>query len=93
MEQLEFVISFLGVGIISWEQGVRDLNATTSLWLRLGWNRFLGKLVLQKAGVADEGGIEGGSSDIKAGIPIEKSKPEHIGSEKSPERTKGGFGR
>ena len=59
MEKLEFVISFLGVGIISWEQGVRDLNTTTSLWLRLGWNRFLGKLVLQKAGVANEGGIEG----------------------------------
>jgi hypothetical protein len=59
MEKLEFIISFWGVGIVSWEQGVCDLNTTTSLWLRLGWNRFFGKLVLQKAGVANEGGIEG----------------------------------
>jgi hypothetical protein len=59
MEKLEFIISFWGVGIVSWEQGVRDLNVATILWLRLGWNRFFGKLVLQKAGVADEDGVEG----------------------------------
>ena len=49
--------------------------------------------MLQKSGVADEGGVEGGSGDIKAGVPIEKSKTEHIGPEKSPERTEGGLGR
>ena len=43
--------------------------------------------------MADEGGVEGGSGDIKAGIPIEKSKPEDIGPEKSPERTEGSFRR
>jgi hypothetical protein len=43
--------------------------------------------------MSDEGGVEGGSGDVKAWIPIEKSKPEDIGPEKSPERTKGGLGR
>ena len=58
-----------------------------------GRNGLFRKLMLQKPGVADEGGVEGGSGDIKAWIPIEKSKPENIGPEKSPERTKGGLGR
>jgi hypothetical protein len=49
--------------------------------------------MLQKPGVTDEGGVEGGSGDIKAGKAIEKAKPENIGPEKSPERTKGGLGR
>jgi hypothetical protein len=49
--------------------------------------------VFQKPGVADESRVKGRSGDIKARIPIEKSKPEDIGPEKSPERTEGGFGR
>jgi hypothetical protein len=47
--------------------------------------------MLQKAGVADESRVKGRGSDIKAGIPIEKSKPEDIGPKKSPKRTEGGF--
>ena len=43
--------------------------------------------------MADEGGIKGGSGDIKAGIAIEEAEPEDISSDKSPERTEGGFGR
>ncbi len=43
--------------------------------------------------MADEGGVECGSGDIKAGISIEKSKPEDIGPEKSPERAEGGLRR
>jgi hypothetical protein len=49
--------------------------------------------MLQKPGVTDESRVEGRSGDIKARIPIEKSKPEDIGSEKSPERTEGSFRR
>jgi hypothetical protein len=49
--------------------------------------------MLQKPGVTDESRVKGRSGDIKAGIPIEKSKPEDIGPEKSPERTEGGFRR
>ena len=41
--------------------------------------------------MADEGGVEGGSGDIKAWKAIEKAKAKDIGPEKSPERTKGGF--
>ena len=48
--------------------------------------------MLQKTGVADEGGVEGGSGDIKAGEAIEKAKPENIGPEESPECTKSCFG-
>ena len=55
--------------------------------------RLFGELVFQKAGVADEGRVEGRGGDIKTGIRIEKSKPEDIGPEKSPERTEGGLGR
>jgi hypothetical protein len=49
--------------------------------------------MLQKAGVADESRIKGRRSDIKAGVSIEKSKPEDIGPEKTPERTEGSFRR
>jgi len=48
--------------------------------------------MLQKPGVADESRVEGRGGDIKAGIPIDKSKPEDIGPEESPERTEGGLG-
>ena len=92
MEKLEFIISFWGAGIVSLEQGVCDLNVATSLWLRLGWNRFFGKLVLQKAGVADEGGVKGRSGDVEAGIAVEEAEPDKISPEKSPERPEGGFG-
>jgi hypothetical protein len=61
------------------------------LWL--GRDGLFGKLMLQKTGVADESRVEGRSGDIEARIPIEKSKPEDIGPEKSPERTKGSFRR
>jgi hypothetical protein len=61
--------------------------------LRFGREGLFGKLVLQKASVADEGRVKGRSGNIKTGVPIEKSKPEDIGPEKSPERTKGGLGR
>ena len=61
--------------------------------LRLGREGPFAKIVLQQARMADEGGVEGGSGDIKAGKAIEKAKPEDIGPEKSPERTKGGLGR
>jgi len=73
-------------------QGFLLLTEKLSL-LRHGRNGLFRKLVLQKTGVADEGGVEGGSGYIKAGIPIEKSKPEDIGPEKSPERTEGSFRR
>jgi hypothetical protein len=73
-------------------QGFLLLTEKLSL-LRHGRNRLFGELVLQKTGVADESRVEGRSGDIKARIPIEKSKPENIGPEKSPERTKGGLGR
>jgi hypothetical protein len=49
--------------------------------------------MLQKPGVTDEGRVKGRGGDIKAGIPIEKSKPEDICAEKSPERTEGSFRR
>ena len=49
--------------------------------------------MFQKAGVADEGRVEGRGSDIKTGIPIQKSKSEYIGAEKSPERTERSFRR
>ena len=49
--------------------------------------------MLQKAGVADEGGVEGGSGDVEAGIAVEEAEPEDISSDKSPECTEGGFGR
>jgi hypothetical protein len=47
--------------------------------------------MLQKPGVTDESRVEGRSGDIKAGIPIEKSKPENIGPKKSPKRAEGSF--
>jgi hypothetical protein len=47
--------------------------------------------MLQKTGVTDEGRVKGRSGDIKARISIEKSKPEDIGPEKSPECTEGSF--
>ena len=59
------------------------------LWL--GRDGLFGKLMLQKTGVADESRVEGRSGDIEARIPIEKSKPEDIGPEKSPERSDGSF--
>jgi hypothetical protein len=49
--------------------------------------------MLQKAGVADESRVKGRGGDIKAGISIEKSKPEDIGPKKSPECTEGSFRR
>jgi hypothetical protein len=55
--------------------------------------RLFGELMLQKTGVADESRVKGRGGDIKARIPIEKSKPEDIGPEKSPERTEGSFRR
>jgi hypothetical protein len=41
------------------------------LWL--GWEGLFGKLVLQKAGVADESRVKGRSGDIKTRVPIQKS--------------------
>jgi len=55
--------------------------------------RLFGELMLQKTGVADESRVKGRGGDIKARIPIEKSKPEDIGPEKSRERTEGSFRR
>ena len=49
--------------------------------------------MLQKAGVADKGGVEGRSGDIEAGIAVEEAEPDKISPEKSPERPEGGFGR
>ena len=49
--------------------------------------------MLQKAGVADEGGVEGGSGDIKAGKAIEKAKANKVSPEKTPEGPKGSLGR
>jgi hypothetical protein len=43
--------------------------------------------------MANKGRVEGRGGDIKTGVPIQKSKPEDISPEKSPERTKGGLGR
>jgi hypothetical protein len=54
--------------------------------------RLFGELVFQKAGVANECRVKGRGGDIKAGVSVEKSKPEDIGPEKSPERTEGGLG-
>jgi hypothetical protein len=54
---------------------------------------LFGELVLQKPGVADESRVKGRGGDIKAGVSVEKSKPEDIGPEKSPERTEGSFRR
>jgi hypothetical protein len=61
--------------------------------LRLRWDRPLAEIMLQQARMADEGGVEGGSGDIKAGKAIEKAKAKDIGPEKSPERTEGSFRR
>jgi hypothetical protein len=41
--------------------------------------------------MTDESRVKGRGGDIKAGIPIEKSKPEDIGPEKSPERAERSF--
>jgi hypothetical protein len=73
-------------------QGFLLLAEKLSL-LRHGRNGLFRKLVLQKTGVADESRVKGRNGDIKARIPIEKSKPEDIGPEKSPERTEGSFRR
>ena len=73
-------------------QGFLPLTEKLSL-LGHGRNGLFRKLMLQKPRVADEGGVEGGGSDIEARKSIEKAKPENIGPEKSPERTKGGLGR
>ena len=73
-------------------QGFLLLAEKLSL-LRHGRNGLFRKLVLQKTGVTDESRIKGRSGNIKTGVPIQKSKPEHIGSEKSPESTEGGLGR
>jgi hypothetical protein len=45
--------------------------------------------MLQKPGVADEGGVESGSGDIKARKAIEKAETNEVGSEKPPEGSKG----
>ena len=73
-------------------QGFLLLTEKLSL-LRHGRNRLFGELVLQKTGVADESRVEGRSGDIKTGVPIQKSKPEHIGPAKSPERSESSFRR
>jgi hypothetical protein len=49
--------------------------------------------MFQKTGVTDESRVKGRSGDVKARIPIEKSKPEDIGPKKSPESTEGSFRR
>ena len=61
--------------------------------LRFGRDRLFAKIVLQQARMADEGRVEGRGGDIKTGVPIEKSKTENIGPEKSPEGPKGSLGR
>ena len=61
--------------------------------LRLRRERLFAKIMLQQARMADEGRVEGRGGDIKTGVPIEKSKTENIGPEKSPESTEGGLGR
>ena len=49
--------------------------------------------MLQKASVADEGRVEGRSSDIKAGEAVEKAESNEVGSKKTPERSKSSLGR
>ena len=48
--------------------------------------------MLQKPGVADEGGVEGGSGDIKACVSVEETEPDKIRPHESPEGTKSCFG-
>src|SRR5580692_8922442 len=53
-----------------------------------------GLQMLEKAAVADEGGVGGGSGDEKTGAAIEKTKTEKVGAEEAPSRAKnrGGSG-
>jgi hypothetical protein len=60
--------------------------------LRLGRERLFAEIVLQQAGVADKGGVEGGSGDIKAWVSVEETEPDKIRPRKSPEGTKSCFG-
>jgi hypothetical protein len=48
--------------------------------------------MLQKASVADEGGVEGGSGDIKAGVSVEETELDKIRTHESPEGTESCFG-
>ena len=73
-------------------QGLLLLTEKLSL-LRHGREGLFGKLMLQKAGVTDESRVKGRGGDVKAGIPIDKSKPKDIGPKKSPESTERSFRR
>ncbi len=42
--------------------------------------------------MADEGGVEGGSGDIKAWVSVEESEPDKVRAHESPEGTKSCFG-
>ena len=48
--------------------------------------------MLQQASVADEGGVEGGSGDIKAWVSVEEAEPDKIRPHESPEGTESCFG-
>ena len=48
--------------------------------------------MLQQTSVADEGGVEGGSGNIKAGVSVEETEPDEICAHKSPEGTESCFG-
>ena len=68
-------------------------NHKSTFQLRFGWKGLFGKLMLQKTGVTDEGGVEGGSGDIKARKAIEKAKANKVSPEKTPEGPEGGLRR
>jgi len=60
--------------------------------LRLRRERLFAKIMLQQARMADEGGVEGGSGDIKAWVSVEETEPNKIRPHKSPEGTESCFG-
>ena len=68
-------------------------NHKSTFQLRFGREGLFGKLMLQKPGVTNEGGVEGGSGDIKARKAIEKAKANKVSPEKTPEGPKGSLGR
>ena len=60
--------------------------------LGLRRDRLFAEIVFQQASVTDEGGVEGGSGNIKTSVSVEETEPDKIRPHKSPEGTESCFG-
>ena len=58
-----------------------------------GRDGALGQIVFQQTRMANEGGVEGGSGDVKTRKAVENAQAEEIGAEETPKGTECGLGR